>query len=146
RRKVPWPAARPFVTAGQLPYRAVMPLSCAHGFPARPERAMARKASGETGRLGPVILVDRLKANRGAVLAAVAALAAMGFFGGIPLILIALAIGFVVLAALVVPPPPPPPPPLGWELEAEKDPLAAALLEALLEPGILLTARGTIYA
>ncbi len=107
---------------------------------------MSHEIAGGTARLGPVMLIDRLKANRGALIAAALALIGLGFLSHLPAWLIIMAATFVVVAALVVPLPPPPPPPLGWELEAAQDPLAAALLEALLEPGVLLTARGTIYA
>lgn len=107
---------------------------------------MAGHISGANKPLGPVFLLDRLKANRAALLAAFAVLAVFSLIFNIPLWVLILGGVAVLVAALIVPLPQPAPPPTPWELEADKDPLAGALLEALLEPGVLLTARGTIYA
>jgi two-component system phosphate regulon sensor histidine kinase PhoR len=107
---------------------------------------MTAEPLGKTISLGPLFLVERLKANRAALIAGLAVVAVLYVVSDASHALLIAGASVIVLAALLTPPPKPPPPPTDWELEADKDPLAGALLEALLEPGVLLTARGTIYA
>src|SRR5690606_28590627 len=56
----------------------VMPVSYARVPLLTGGGTMSHEVAGGTARLGPVMLVDRLKANRGALVAAILALAGLG--------------------------------------------------------------------
>jgi two-component system phosphate regulon sensor histidine kinase PhoR len=107
---------------------------------------MSSTVSGKTPvtSIGSTILV-RLRANRAALAAsfvlftAAAVAGLVSPWGGV------LCAAIVAVAALAIPPARDQALPSEWQPGAGDDPASAAMLEALLEPAILLTARGTIF-
>jgi two-component system phosphate regulon sensor histidine kinase PhoR len=107
---------------------------------------MSSTVSGKPGlaSIGTTIL-DRLRANRAAIAAAVLVFVGVAAAGLIPPWGAALAAFIVAGTALAIPPPPERVLPDEWQPGFADDPPAAAMLEALLEPAILLTSRGTVF-
>jgi two-component system phosphate regulon sensor histidine kinase PhoR len=90
-------------------------------------------------------LLDRLRFNRAAIAASVVLFVIAASFGLVSPWGAVLCAAVVMLAALAIPPAPDRAIPDEWQPGASDDPASAAMLEALLEPAILLTARGTVF-
>ncbi len=107
---------------------------------------MSSIVSGKAGltSIGSTI-IDRLRSNRAAIAASVLLFVAAATFGLVSPWGAVLCAAVVTIAALAVPPAPDRAIPSEWQAGATEDPASAAMLEALLEPAILLTARGTVF-